>query len=106
MRLGDSPAVGRQSKIENPKSKICSSVYFPQHDVDGAEDDDGVGDGVAEAHLLEEGEIDQRGWADAVAPGVGRAVANEVETEFTLGAFEAAIGFAGFRAEAAELRLG
>src|SRR2546430_9214628 len=32
---------------------------------DAAEDDDGIGDGMAEAHVLEDGEIDEAGGADA-----------------------------------------
>ena len=66
---------------------------------------DGVGDGVAEAHVLEDGEVDEGGRADAVAVGIRAAVADEIETEFALRALDAAVGLAGFRAEAAELRL-
>jgi len=45
------------------------------------------------------------GRTDAVAVRVVAAVADEVETEFALRAFDAAVGFAGLRAEAAEFGL-
>jgi len=32
-----------------------SAVYFAEHDIDAAEDHDGIGDGVAETHVLEHG---------------------------------------------------
>jgi hypothetical protein len=77
------------------------AVDFAEDDVDGAEDDHGVGDGVAEAHVLEDGEVDEGGRADAVAVGVRAAVAEEIETDLALRALDAAVGFAGLRAEAA-----
>ena len=48
-----------------------SAVDLAENDVDGAEDDDGVGDGPAEAQFLEEGEVDEGGRADPVTPRVG-----------------------------------
>jgi hypothetical protein len=47
------------------------AVYFAEDDVDTAEDDDGISDGVAEAHFLEQGEINQRRRANAVPVGIG-----------------------------------
>ena len=82
-----------------------SSVHLAQHDVDAAEDDDDVGDVVAEAHVFEDGEIDQARRAHAVAVRVGRAVADEVEAELALGRLDAAVGLAGLGAEAADLGL-
>jgi len=47
--------------------QLVSAIDLAEDDVDAAEDDDGVGDGVAQAHLLEEREVDEGGRADAVA---------------------------------------
>jgi len=37
----------------------CSAINFAQHDVDAAENDHGVGDGVPQAQVLENGEVDE-----------------------------------------------
>ena len=61
---------------------------------------------MTEAHVFQDCEIDQAGRAHAVAIRVRRAIRNEVEAEFSLGRFDAAVGFARLRTKAAQFRLG
>src|SRR6187549_1242296 len=94
------------SPLSMPEPSMGLAVDLPEDDVDGPEDHDGVGDSLAEAHVLEQREVDEGRRAHAVAVRVERAVADEKEAEFSLGALEAPIGFAGLGPEAAELGLG
>src|SRR4051812_4761278 len=83
-----------------------SSVYLPEHDIHAAQNDHHVRDVVPDAHVFEEGEIDEAGRADAVAVGIRRTVADQIKTKLAFRTLDAAVGFAGLRAETAELRLG
>src|SRR5204862_6275206 len=83
-----------------------SSVHLPEHDVDAAENYDHVGDRMADAHIFENRQVDEAGRTHAIAVRVRRAVANYIKAEFTLGRFDAAVGFADLRPEVAKLGLG
>jgi hypothetical protein len=85
---------------------MMSSIHLSEDDIDAAEDRDHIGDVMAEAKILEDGEVDEAGGTNAVAIGVGRAVADEIEAELAFGRFDAAVGLAGLGAEVADLGLG
>ena len=54
-----------------------SAVDFAEHDVDAAKNGDGVGDGVPEAQVLEDREVDEGRRAHPVAVGIRAAVADQ-----------------------------
>src|SRR5208283_3583178 len=82
--------------------RVGSAVDLAEDDVDAAEDDDRVGHGVAEAQVLEEREVDERGRAHPVSVGVRAAVADQVEADLALRALDSAVDLPLLRAEAAE----
>ena len=60
---------------------------------------------MANAHIFEDGEVDEAWRAHVIAIRVGAAVADDIKTKLSLRRFDAAIGFAGLRPKAANLRL-
>src|ERR1039458_5376574 len=83
----------------------ASSVHLTEHNVHAAENNHGVGNPVAKAHVFENRQVDENRGAHAVAVRMRRAVADDVKTKFALRRFDAAIDFAGLRTEAAQFRL-
>src|ERR1035438_9081682 len=79
-----------------------SSVHLAEHNVHAAENDHGVGNPVAEAHVFEHRQIDEARRAHAVAIRIRRAVADQIKSELAFRAFDAAINFARLRTEAAQ----
>ena len=82
------------------------AVHFAEDDVDAAENHHGVGEGVSEAHVLEQREVNEGGRTHAVAVRIGAAIADQVEPDLALGTLDATVGFAGFGAVPALLGLG
>src|SRR6185436_4216042 len=80
------------------------SVHLSKHDVDAAENNHHVGDGLTEAHVFEHRQVDEAWRADQVAVRIRTTITDEVKAEFALRPFNPAIGFARFRAEATQLR--
>ena len=48
------------------------AIDFAQHDVDAAQDDHHVRDGVAKAHVFQHGEVDEARRAHAIAIRISR----------------------------------
>src|ERR1017187_9019385 len=82
-----------------------SSIHLAQHDVHAAQDDHGVRNPVAEAHVLQHGQIDEAGRSHAVAIRIGRTVADEIKAQFTLRGLDPPIGFTRLRTESPQFRL-
>src|SRR5829696_8722782 len=61
-----------------------STIYFPEHDVERADDGDHVGDEVADAHLPQRLEVYQARRAHADAVRAARAVRDEVAADLAL----------------------
>src|SRR5829696_303536 len=68
-----------------------STIYFPEHDVERADDGDHVGDEVADAHLPQRLEVDEARRADADAVRAARAVRDEVTADLALRAFDGVV---------------
>src|SRR5271169_7239762 len=60
---------------------------------------------VPEAHVLQNSQIDETRRPHPVAVRIGRAVANNVESQLPFWGFDAAVSFARFGSEPAQLRL-
>ena len=46
-----------------------SAIHLPEHNINAAQDNDDIRDGMAEAHIFEDGQVDEAGRADAVTIG-------------------------------------
>src|SRR5829696_6842651 len=68
-----------------------STIYFPEHDVERADD----GDEVADAHLPQRLEVDEARRADADAVRAARAVRDEVTADLALRALDGVVVVAG-----------
>src|SRR5438093_7798745 len=79
-----------------------STVHFSEHDVHTAENHHRVRDGLPQAHVFENREVDEAGRAHAVTVWIRSTVADEVESEFAFGRLDAAIGFARLGPKAAQ----
>src|SRR5208282_1981279 len=82
------------------------AIHLPEHNINAAQDNDDIRNGMAEAHVFEDRQVDKTGRADAITPGRRPAVADEVKAQFTFGRFNAAVGFAGFGPEIAKFDFG
>src|ERR1041385_4673633 len=60
---------------------------------------------MSEAHVFEHSQVDQARRANAVTIRIRAAIADQIEAEFALGSFDAAVRFAGLRSESTKLRL-
>src|ERR1022692_1247477 len=93
------------SNIQRSTLNNFSSVHLTENNVHAAEDDHGVGNPVAEAHVFQNRQVDETRRAHAVTIWIRRAVADDVKAQLAFRRFDAAINFAGLWAEAAQLRL-
>src|SRR6266849_7336324 len=85
---------------ESALNTLPSPVYLAENDVLRADDRHDVGEHVALRHLVERGEVRKTRSPDLHAPGLVRAVGNEVNAELPLGGLDRGIGFAGRHVEA------
>ena len=72
----------------------ASSIHFSHHDIDAAKDHHDVGDGVAEAHVFQDRQINEARRTHAITIRIRAAVADQIETELAFRSFDAAIRFA------------
>src|SRR6266568_6164985 len=79
-----------------------STIHFSQHDIHTAKNDHHVGDDMAQAHVFEDGQVDEARRAYVVTIGIGRAIADEVKSEFTFGRFDASVSLARLGTEPAQ----
>src|SRR5256886_8290109 len=86
----------RTSNIER-RTLNPSSVHLTQHNVHAAENHHDVGYDVAEAHVFQNGQIDQARRTHAIAIRIRPAVADDVETQLAFRRFDTAISFARLR---------
>src|SRR6266480_4243872 len=85
---------------ESGFSMAASSVDLPENDVLGPDDRHDIGEHVAPGHLVQRGKVRKTRSPDLHAPGLIRAVGNEVDAEFPLGRLDRGVGFAGRHVEA------
>ena len=83
-------------------SVLHLSVHFPHDDIDAAQNDHHVGDGVTETHVLENREVDETRRAHPIAIRIRAAVADQIKAELALGRFDSTVGFAGWRTKGAD----
>ena len=57
-------------------TRLDLAINFSEDDIDRAENDDCIGDFVAEAHVFEDGQVDEARGSNVVAIGLRRAVAD------------------------------
>ena len=81
------------------------TVHLPEHNINGAENHDGVCDTVTAAHIFEDRQVDQARRADSVPVWIGRAVTDQIETELALRCLDPSISLARFWPEAPDLCL-
>src|SRR6266853_1294690 len=82
-----------------------SAIHFAHYDVDAAKNHHYVCDGVTQAQIFENGEINEARRTHSVAIRIRSAVTDEIESELAFGRFNAAVRFARRRTKCAELRL-
>ena len=78
-----------------------SPIHLSHHDIDAAEDYHYVSHGVPEAQVLEKREINETGRAHPVPVRIRAAVADQIESELTLRAFDSTIRFTNRRTKRA-----
>src|ERR1035441_10084861 len=74
------------SNIQRSTSKEFSPVHLTEHDVHAAENDHGVGNPVAEAHIFQNRQVDETRRTHAVAIRIRRTVADEIKSELAFSA--------------------
>ena len=82
-----------------------SAIDFAHYDVDAAKNYHYVGNGVAEAKILEDREINKARWPHSIPIRIRAAVTDEIESELAFGRFNAAVRFAHRRTKCAKLHL-
>src|SRR5450631_2169588 len=85
--------------MTTPLICIYLPIHFAHDDIEGAEDDTGVREFVADGDLTETGQVDKAGWADVVAVRVHRAVGDEIKADLAFGALDARVRLALGRPE-------
>src|SRR6266699_6807066 len=80
-----------------------SSIHFSQHDIHTAKNDHHVGDDMAQAHVFEDGQVDEAWRTYVVTIRIGRAIADEVKSELAFGRFDASVSLARLGSEPAQL---
>src|SRR3954465_2666014 len=78
----------------------ASSINFPEHNIDRANDGDHVGDHLAFRHQGQGREVDETRAAKMDARGLRAAVGFDVAAEFALRAFNRVVDFAFGHVEA------
>src|SRR4030095_14456811 len=82
-----------------------SAVDFAHHNVDAAEDDHHIRDGVTEAHVFKNCEIDEARRPDAVTIGIRSAVTDQIKSELAFRRFDPSVRFAHRRTKDEALHL-
>src|SRR5689334_20679810 len=82
------------------------TIYFSQNDIDTSKDHNHISNIVAEAHILQDREVDQAWWANPVAIGIGRAVTDDIKSKLALRCFNPAVNFPCFGLEAPKFGFG
>src|SRR5581483_6553078 len=61
---------------------------------------------LAQAHILQNRQVNKAGRPDTIAIRIRRTIADQEESQLSLGSFNSAVGFAGFRTKTTQLRFG
>src|SRR5947199_6910389 len=81
----------------------ASAIHFSHHDIDAAENYHHVSDGVAEAEVFQNRQVDETWRAHTITIRVGSAIADQIETEFSFRRFYSSVLFAHRRTKVAKL---
>jgi len=79
-------------------------VRLAHDDVYTAENHDDIGHHLTEAHVFQDGQVDETGRPHTVAIGIGGTITDEIKAELTFGCFDATVGLACFWTEPTEFR--
>src|SRR5437773_4289771 len=87
------------------KLELLSAIHLSHHNIHAAEDHHHIRHGVAEAKIFQNSQINKTRRAHAITVRIRSTVADQIETEFALGRFDASISFAHRWTKGADLHL-
>src|SRR5205814_6251122 len=71
--------------IHSFPTRRSSDLHFAQYNINTAQDNHNVGYVLSQTHILQHGQVDKTGRADAITIGIGRTITNQIEPQFAFG---------------------